>query len=44
MNGSDNTDVNLILLVYMTNSYIQNKITQNLKASDYSINLKNNFE
>lgn len=42
--GNDNTDVNLILIVYIINSNIQNKVTQKLNTTNYSINSKNTFE
>ena len=44
MSGNDNKDGNLIALVDMINSNIQNNVTQKLNIPDYSTNSKNNFE
>jgi len=44
MNGNNNQDANLISLVDMINSNIQNNVTQKLNIPDYSSNSKNNYE
>ena len=44
MSGNDNKDANLISLVDMINSNIQNNVTQKLNIPDYSTNSNNNFE
>ena len=44
MSGNDNKGGNLIALVDMINSNIQNNVTQKLNIPDYSTNSKNNFE
>ena len=44
MSGNDNKDGNLIALVDMINSNIQNNVTQKLNIPDYSTNSKDNIE
>ena len=44
MSGNDNKGGNLIALVDMINSNIQNNVTQKLNIPDYSTNSNNNFE